>query len=671
MKAFLLFVSFLVSGTFGDRLYLRNGEELLGQLVKILNDTVYFKTPDTLFVYPMDSISSLDFQRRRPGDEWKTVSDINDTVLLRELDEDVSKYTGAGYVNLFRLRRIRVNEDSSVVYTERRIVRILSERGKSYANRSILFFPDCEELSIDFARAVLPDSHVVSIKDNAIEDVSFISKPAFYDRAKRRKMAIPGAEVGSILDYQFTIKRKKIDFSRPFFFDLLLGDREPFLDDCIEVVVPNGFALAHYEERISLPDSSIGKDSCIYIWRLKNHKGVKREPSMPPYPYILPRVVIGTKDDFEKLSKLYSSVVKDSLEVPSDIIEGLPFATSKSIAEIYRWVAQNVETVPLSMEQYKLFPHSVKTIVSNRFGTPLDKAFLLYALLRNRGINCDLVLVHNKGKGKFTEKVPSLAQFQSAIVSIGDTLFLDPSLRDGDMGYVRPEYQGIAGLKVGSGITWVPFVPNSANCREIRLVVELGESGSAVCKMKEIMKGRYGLPFRALRALSEAERTKRIEEILTRIYPGAELIDYELSGLEHLNVPVVLDLRFKLPDFYEEAGDYILFRLPGLKYDASSVAAEERSYPLYFDEGYRSRQRIEFVLPEGFRVKSYPEGFELNSEMLSYKADFSLKGDTLIFEDETQERGGIFQSSLYGDYRRIIQRRAEVPKGWVVLQREE
>lgn len=671
MKAILIFwAAILLSG---DRIYLTSGKEYLGRLLRITEDSVYFSVGDSTLGFAIGDVASIDFKKKREGDDWKEVGDITDTLLLWALSRDVSNFKGTGYVNLYRLRRIVVGTDTSVIFTLRRMVRITGERGKGFANRSFIFFPDMEKVSLNFARAVLPDGRVVSIRDNAIEDVSVISRPSLYDRAKRRKFAIPGAEIGSLLDYSYSVRREKVTPDRPFYYDLSMGDREPFLKDVVEVVVPAGFRILHKEEGIEGPDSTFKGDSVLYRWVLTVHGGFNAEPLMPPPAYLLPRLTVGMPDSFEGIMRRYRKLVADSSDVPSEFIDRFKGIADRDslLIDVYTWIARNIKTVPLLADRFSHLPFSPATVLENSFGTPLDKSFLLYLTLRKLGYHVEYVLLPDRSRGGLVEEVPSLSQFRSALVLLDDTLYLYPADADADMGYIEPNFQGVEGLTLGGKLVDIPFLKGKNEMDSFHIKVHLAGEGRAEVRLREEARGRQALRLRELRVLSPEEKKKRVEERLSELFPASELQDFSLGNLSDLSRPVVLEVRFVLDDFYRELGDYIFFRPPGLNYSAREAALEERKLPIYVEEGSWIRHSYEIEIPEGYEVEYFPKSANYESPLQKYSVAVKAKGGKIFFEDSAERLPGLFDRSSYRDFKYVVGKMSDASKSWIVLRRTD
>ena len=669
MKAILIFwATILLSG---DRIYLTSGKEYLGRLLRITDDSVYFSVGDSTLSFALGDVASIDFKKKREGDDWKEVGDVTDTLLLWALSRDISDFKGTGYVNLYRLRRIVVGTDTSVIFSLRRMVRITGERGKGFGNRSFIFFPETEKVSLDFARAVLPEGRVVSIRDNAIEDASVISRPSLYDRAKRRKFAIPGAEMGSLLDYSYSMRRGKVTPDRPFYYDLSLGDKEPFLKDVVEVVVPAGFRILHREEGIEGPDSTFKGDSVLYRWVMTDHGGFNVEPLMPPPAYLLPRLTVGMPDSFKEIAIQYRGLIADSSYVPPEFIDrfkGIADLDSLLI-EVYTWIARNIKTVPLLADRFSHIPFSPTTVLENKFGTPLDKSFLLYLTLRELGYHVDFVLLPDRFRGGLIEEVPSLSQFRSALVLLDDTVCLYPAYADADMGYVEPDFQGVKGLTLGGDLVTIPFLKGERTVDNFYLKLRLISEGRAEVRLREEARGRGALQLRKLRVFSPEERRKRVEERLSQLFPSSELRDFRLQNLSDLSRPVVLEVRFVLDDFYRELGDYIFFRPPGLNYSAREAALEERKLPIYVKEGSWTRHSCEIEIPEGYEIKFHPKSANYESPLQIYSVVVRAGDRKISFEDSAERLPGLFDRSSYNDFKRVVGKMVDASKSWIVVKK--
>ncbi|MCD6502177.1 hypothetical protein J7L01_06200, partial [bacterium] len=146
-----------ISAKYRDILYMNNGSEHVGELVRITESEIVFSTSDgDQETIDPDSVRSIDLGTWRPGDDWKNRIDIDDPILstaLENADEASRKYTSAAYITLYEKGELTVDSDGSATLTERYIYYIANESGKNKANWSTRYFSDVQDVTVDYARA--------------------------------------------------------------------------------------------------------------------------------------------------------------------------------------------------------------------------------------------------------------------------------------------------------------------------------------------------------------------------------------------------------------------------------------------------------------------------------------------------------------------------------------
>ncbi len=639
----------------GDILYLKNGEELRGKLLYLDSANVEFLAEGDTIEISIDSVTSIDLSKRREGDEWERAEDITDSVLKKTLKEDVSKYTYANYVNLFVETHIKIKSDSSYILRKRVIRKILTEQGKVSANVIYPYLSSNENADVLFARTVSRDGRVISIRDNAIEKMIAYSSVPQYQNLSYLKFALPAAEVGAITDFCI-VKKGKPDEEHPVEFEILMGDKEPVIES--RLIIETELPVNYQTFRMGKPKIFEKGEKKIYIFEIKEYKGIFKEPSMPKLSRILPKVIVALKTDWQTLAKKFRERIGE-----------IKKEKKRKAKDIYYEVLKKIKYINISSRNYKVYPKNVDEILKEKAGNGLDKAFLLYYKLRKAGYDADLILCRRKCKGDLAEKVPSLLQFTSAIVKLGD-VYLNPEDDVIKFGYIKPCYQGTKGLSINEGeIVEIPLMNENAEKVEDIKKVKLDEKGDAEIFEEIYLNGETEAEIRKWKELYPEEVKKRVENLINEVFPGAELLDYKITDFENFNKKMRIKLKYHAKDVAKIAGDYMLLKLPGIKYSARDVGIEKRKYPFKIGRKIKEINRIEIILPEGYKIEALPENVKINTKIGSYEARFKKGKNKLIFEDEYFINTDFIDTLDYADFKRLKEMMANLSDKWLFLKK--
>ncbi len=646
-----------------DIVYLKNGEEVNGSVLNICEDTVYVSTIHGEVAIPRSQVLSIESSKRRPGDMWEKLSDIKDTLLLKALEVPVdSIYPGAGYVNVFVIKKFQLNPDSTYSYTERRIIKILKERGKRAANRVFKYRKSFEKGEIVFARTVTKDGRVVSIMDNAIEDASVFSKFPDYDDLRQVKFAIPEGSPGNVLDYEIKITGV-FDPRHPPLKKILLGDREPTYLEILEL--NDGANLMAVEEKNG---DVVEKTENTYT--LKNYGGYIEEPYMPPLYYILPSFTCELKTTGEL--DYYRSYIYSLLDFNADSILNTLLSRAQNREDtlffIYRFVSRDIKRVPVDGETYSIFPQPPERVIQKSSGSEVDKAYLLYALYRKAGLPADLVLAVSKNTW-YLPDTWNLSIFTGLLVRV-DTVYLDPANDRIPFGYIRPQFQGTKGVELDGTTVEIPYIPAEREGQIEFMNISINPGGDLIVEDNMMFRGKDETAIRSLKRFRKVELEKILEQNLNWA-PGIVLDSFNLSDLNDLSIPPKLTLFYHIPGYAIVADNLILLKMPDLSdYTAEKVGATVRVNPIFFERNYRSIKDIVINVPAGYRVRYIPKGFSGKVKFMEYKSLLYKSDSKIHYSDETRRHGGIFRKSFYPGFKRIVEGMARQRDSWIVIEKK-
>ncbi|MGC9315884.1 MAG: DUF3857 domain-containing protein, partial [bacterium] len=234
----LVLMTAMVSAQLRDVLYTRDGEEVRGRLVEIVPDVIKFETAQGEIEFDRGEVLNITLGKERIGDNWRTIDDIDDEILLEALDKEAPPdfFTGANYAILYESRRIEFHLDGTIENTRRRIAQVLSEGAKDYvAVNEMYFYPDVEIPEIIHARSVSPLGQVLHLDESAIERGAINPYFPDYDRLNILKYALGEMSAGTIVDVSERTVRKSSSPLEPFFLSVPFYSSAPVLH--LEVII--------------------------------------------------------------------------------------------------------------------------------------------------------------------------------------------------------------------------------------------------------------------------------------------------------------------------------------------------------------------------------------------------------------------------------------------------
>lgn len=665
-----------------DILYLKSGEEVTGTLKKIEKRRVLIKSIKGEEGFPISEIMSIGLSRTRPGDEWKEIKDIKDTLLLRIIREAPSAkdYPNSNYINLYMEKEYSFLPSGELEERRRVIRKILTRSGKREANQWVGYIKGKDDCEIVFARSILPDSSIVHIRDVAIEEVSRYPGFPAYDRLHLKKFALPEAQVGTILDYEVRILHK----SHPFLIDEVVGDEEPILEEVVKVSLYRTIRTKSFRKNFPKPIPTYGaprrfERSIIkpqeFVYIFKDIPAIEQEPDRPPLREILPRLIEAEEKTWKDIDTRYLEILQDSLvgikRLADSLTRGIDSPIKKA-QRLYDFVLHQIRYIPVDISQYSYIPKSTLTILHQRQGNDLDKPYLLYGLLKSIGLNAKLALFPTQRRGPLIESVPSLGSFNTSLVVIDDTLFLDPTQEEYPFGYVRTGLRGVKGLLIDSSgeIIKVPLKTLEGDGIKNIIKARLTQDGTLEVEEKKEFKGDKSVSIRKFKNLTPEEQRIELEKLVSQIHPEAKLINYSFSDLEDLSRPVWLKLHYKIKNYALKGGKrFLTLSLPEIYYSASKVAREKRRYPVAFSAPEFQSHNITIKLPKGYLIYSLPEKCEVKGKSINYNAVFFKKGNRIIFNDYYARDAIRVPPESYSQYRDCLQTMAKLPKELIVLKR--
>ncbi|MGB7264514.1 MAG: DUF3857 and transglutaminase domain-containing protein, partial [Terracidiphilus sp.] len=530
-------------------------------------------------------------------------------------------------------------------------IKVLSEKGKELATVNLPYLKGQDKVTDIKGRTIQPDGTVIPLTVKA-EDL-MVAKNGD-EQIGKKVFTLPGVEVGSILEYTYTLRYDDNHFSSPEW----------------EIQQPYFVHKAHYEFtpfKSFMPDGTPDTATSMYltdergrvvnslIWWNRLPPGVTMKTSvnrgysvdvtdvppipdeewMPPIQSFLYQVHFYYKaasnatEFWVGESKFWSKDV-DKFAEPSRAIkvtvDGLVAPTDSEIDKAKKLYAavQALDNTDYSrqkseseMKQLKLkLAKNAEDTWKQKSGSSEDIAMLYLAMLRAAGLTAYATKVVDRDQGIFDPSYMSLNQLDTTVIVLstgGKSIVLDPGEKMCPFGTLNWRHSFAAGIgqsAQGLSLAQTPSQEYKENSIRRTADVVLDAHGGITGSLTIEMTGQAALRWRqaALRN-DDAELKKQFDRELENIVP--EGVEAHVDHFLAMDQPdSILLAVVKVKGSLGTATAKRLL-LPGFFFDTRShqpfVDEEKRLEPVDMHYADRVTNVITYHLPAGITVEGAPQ----------------------------------------------------------------
>ncbi len=515
-----------------------------------------------------------------------------------------------------------------------------------------------------------------------------------YDPMDRQIVCtVPALKIGDVITYK-TERKTFMARVKDHYADIgVLEWKCPILSYSLTIKAPKDRPLKKMAVRNPIGnvkyDSKAESDgSVIHTWTAKDSPQAFEEPDMPPMYKQVQNVQVSTVGSWQELSKWYWDLslphLSKTTPAISNCVANIVSSLGKDaddiakIGAIYKWVAQEVRYMGLTMEETSpgYAPHDVDVTFDNRYGVCRDKAALLVAMLRIAGFEAYPVLIH--AGAKMDEEVP-LPYFNHAITAVrapgskyankaGYILMdaTDESSRD-----IMPAYLGDRSYLVAAPFGEKLLVSEVQSAEDNGVFIAsrgtLEKNGSMVVESTVEFKGMSDTVYRqALLRRKSDDRRKMFENIILRESSSAELLSFELypADLRRTEEALKAKMVYRINEVLLKGDSCDQLMIPQLSRIIGTVnwvlegstSLEKRRFPLVLSSTALVDENLSIRLGEEIgAVKSLPEKISIKGAY-SYDRSYSVESGVLTFNRRAAINAVEFSSSEYSDLRESLKR---------------
>lgn len=562
---------------------------------------------------------------------------------LEEVKEGIEFFKDAAKPGIVLLNeRIEyVAADKERYRVDHSIYYVLAQSGVDPIGKDTFRFRKKQEsIHLVLAHAIKADGSITPVAKNAV----FVQSPQdeadsnLYTDYEELVVIYPDIEIGSITEHIVITKEfepiVENHLANSFYFQF----NWPIYLTRYEIDVPNSFADRFHTSKIGtgIPIPTVLKTEERTRLQYEDYKrdGRSWETRREPSSDIGPVERITTFNSWDDVGDWIRGLVNErntlSPELKAEIdswTEGLS-DRNDIIQAILEPIANEVRYTGLEFGLAGYQPYDCNLVWDQKYGDCKDKANLLSAALRYKGIDSNVVLIDTDGLGKFDKSFPSPFHFNHAIAVVhnddGSKLFLDATvenLKVGDLPGNDNNRDVLIILDDKTEIARTPLV--STGQVHFDFDLELSSELTLSGWLHMYVDGYYGSWYETtFKEKTEDGLRWNMHERIDGLFPGAEMADVTFNEDFDSDTPIASSYFTFKNEASNDASNYTL-ALPNLTWFLPSPGetSEGRSTDFSIDKS-ESNVSVSIKLPGSVRPNTLPKDLNIATPDYQYSGQW-------------------------------------------------
>jgi hypothetical protein len=507
------------------------------------------------------------------------------------------------------------------------------------------------------------------VKDkDAIEASSPIEGGELISDVRYKILRIPAPDPGNIIGYEYEVEEQPLFLQEMWHFQELDPVRESHYSLQVPAAWEYKASWLNHEE-VSATEAS----GNLSQWVLRDVKGIRNEPEMPPRDGVTGFMIIslfppggGVLNGFanwNQMGKWYINLIGGRVEASAEIKQQVAALTASKTTTLEKmqtlatFVQRDIRYVAIELGIGGYQPHPAAEVFAHRYGDCKDKATLVRSMLHEIGIDSYHVIIYTE-RGAVTPQTPAHSGFNHVITAIklpdgltdpsliatiqhpklGRLLFFDPTndlIPFGQLpGYLQANY-GLLVTPDGGELIELPQQPSTMNSIRRTAKLTLDKNGTLKGSVEEVRLGERASSERwRLRTLSkDTDRIRPIEELLAGSLGSFQITRAALLNVQQTDRPFGFNYSFESPNYAKNAGDLLLVRprVIGMKGSALLETKEPRRFPIEFEEPAQDTDSFEITIPPGYEVDDVPPPVDADYGFASYHSKTVVIGNVVDY----------------------------------------
>jgi hypothetical protein len=529
-------------------------------------------------------------------------------------------------------------------------IKILTEKGRQYANVEIPFVKGSDDVVNIHARTIKPDGSAVDFNGEIFEKIIEKTQGLKY---LAKTFTLPDVQVGSIVEFRYTYDLKEhMLFESHWVVSSELFTR--YAKFSLRPYRPRTVGHKYWNVRWSwqrLPTGIVPKEAPDHVIRMEvqNIPGFEVEDFMPPPNELKARVDFIYEDEFygrepdeywRQIGKKRNEALENFIGKHKAMEEAVAQIVSPSdtpevkLHKIYTRVQQvrntSYEVRKTAQEEKRdkeKFAENVEDVWKRGYGSGVQLTWLFLALVRAAGFDAHGVWASSRHSYFFYAQTMEQRKLNANVVLVkldGKDLYFDPGAAFTPFGMLTWAETGTPGLCLDKdGGRWITTVlPTSSESRMERVArFELTDTGNLEGKVTVTYTGLEAMYHRlGVRNADNQTRKTFLESRLKNQIPVPSEVELtNQPDWASSETPLIAEFKVNIADWASSAGKRKV--LPAAVFNAVEkhlFEHAERVHPIYMEYPYQKLDDVTITLPAGWTVESIPEPKTMDGRVVLY-----------------------------------------------------
>lgn len=329
------------------------------------------------------------------------------------------------------------------------------------------------------------------------------------------------------------------------------------------------------------------------------------------------------------------------------------------VTAIYSHLAEHTRYVSIQLGIGGYQPALAMEVYQAGFGDCKGLSNYMHSLLKEVGIESRLIVIGTH-KEKLLEAFPSSSQLNHMVLEVfvhpdghpdqTDTLWVECTNPKLPLGFLHPHIAGHQALALAgeqSGIVTLPHYVDSLNQTNIQVQITLDDDASARIEMAESCKNsRYADCLELLQDTKPHQASRLKAQYLP---PQAEVLVAEVADRSTPGVEPRADIQLsaQCAKFGNKMGKRLFLPLAPLHGTFSPYAeVGGNPYSLRIRSGYRHREEVTYILPEGYVIEHQPADVVLEEDFGSFSLKSTVEEGRLVVSLVMTMKSGTYPNPL-------------------------
>ncbi|MBE6366389.1 MAG: DUF3857 domain-containing protein [Lentisphaerae bacterium] len=542
------------------------------------------------------------------------------------------------------------NAQECLVDTQRKI-KVLTYGGvKKYSEITIPFYPGISDAEFVEGWVTAPDGQKVKVDLNTIQIMDSGNSEAAprYPVGKKIIVPMPGVKIGSTIECRWRVhyRGNPLEVMKTF-YEKMPVRQSSIVFDCpqdlsrkLQMVLPEaGFDIVRMNKDDRLIVKVNGRDLPM----------MPDEPGTPPAEIFAPVAGISFFDPATCSEQLRNALLKAAANAPlsqllaQKLCGKIPDMAGK-IKAIRDYVAKNIRLAGPEMNVLGIrYITPADVTLQENYGNSLDRAVLLYAMLKAVGVKDIKILLASK-----VPNIPELKDFFCRLpqnvfntvllmCKVGEReLFLNDSSEYAPLEYSSHNMCMALNSANGELVTVCNEQGFNSGSRDEWVIRMLPGGSAEFCRTVSYYGGKFAGFNEFFANITPEDERKFWEQQFSGVLAGAEMLD---KSRDFKLYPGQLVMKFIVPEFWKKSGDYVSFVLPDAGVASLVRTAGKRTLPYWFFPQNQLEVKYSVELPDNWQ----------QCELDGAQFKFELPGNYGKVEQKVKMSAGVLQLEFTAD----------------------